>query len=510
MKLKMKKESKNKIKKESKKTNMMKTIKILTIVLLIVLISMIGFFGIYAQNKNQMSNKVKNYSYAMDINGARTIKLKLNTETTETIKDSEGNVIEEATDEEIQQNGYTKETVPNNSDDVKTEENYNVSKEIIEKRLKALGVQDYNISVNKETGEMIVEIPEDDKTDTVISNLTTMGKFEIIDSETEEVLLDNSNIKSADVLYNTTSTGTAVYLEISFNKDGKKKLEDISKTYVKAENNTTSDNTVSENTAEENTAVADTNTTETATNETTENTTTEKKITMKIDDEEIMSTSFDEAITTGKMQLSVGTATTDSSTLEGYVAQAQNVATVLDSGKLPIKYDIEKNQYILSDITEQYLVNTAIAMAIVVAVGIIVLTVKYKLSGLLAGISYVGLAALYLILIRYANVVISIESIFGIATILILNYIFTFMLLKNIKKAINEKKENAVNKATVETYTKFFSRIIPICIMVVAFCFVKWIPMSSFGMISFWGLTIIAIYNAVITRSLLKIKVEDK
>ncbi len=74
------------MKKQNKKTNnknVIKVIKILTIVLLIVLVSMIGFFGIYKKNKNQMSNVVKKYSYAMDINGTRTIKLKLNDEVTE-------------------------------------------------------------------------------------------------------------------------------------------------------------------------------------------------------------------------------------------------------------------------------------------------------------------------------------------------------------------------------------------------------------------------------------------
>ena len=67
------------MKNDNKKSkNVMKTIKIITIILLIVLISMIGFFGIYKQNKNQMSNIVKDYTYAMDINGARTLKLTLN------------------------------------------------------------------------------------------------------------------------------------------------------------------------------------------------------------------------------------------------------------------------------------------------------------------------------------------------------------------------------------------------------------------------------------------------
>lgn len=500
------------MKEKEKKTNSknaIRLVKISTIILLIILVSMIGFLGIYSQNKNQIANKVKDYTYSMSINGARNIKLKLNTETTEVIKDSEGNIIDEATDEEIEEKGYVKEEVPNNKDEAKTEENYNIAKNVIEKRLKKLGVQEYNISLNEKTGEMIIEIPENTTTDTIISRLNTVGKFEIIDSDTKDVLLDNTNIKESNVLYNTETTGTSVYLEIAFNKEGKKKLEEISKSYIKIEENDTTDE---ENNTEETENVTDNeitenNTNEISENETTENTkTTEKKITMKIDDEEIMTTSFDEPITNGKIQLSVGQATTDSKTLQDYITQAQNVATVLDSGNLPIKYDIEKNQYILSDITEQELGYIAIAILAIAFVGIVVLIIKFRTNGLLAGIAYIGLTATYLLLIRYTNVIISIESIFGIAIMLILNYIFTFMLLNNIK--IKEDKENIVNKSIIETYTKFFIRIIPICIMTVAFCFIKWIPISSFGMISFWGLALIAIYNAVITRNLLKIKSE--
>ena len=448
------------MKKENKKNNnIMKKIKILTIVLLIILVSMIGFFGIYKQNKNQISNVVKDYSYGMNINGTRTIKLKLNDE---------------------------------NNEELKTEENYNKAKKIIEKRLKSLKVEEYNVALNTKTGEITIEIPENSNTDTIVSNINTVGKFEIIDSETKEVLLDNADIKSSSVLYNSSTSGTTVYLEIAFNKNGKNKLENISKTYIPSkEDNTTTENAVTE---DENT------------NNTTESTSsTEKKITMKIDDEEIMTTSFDEPITTGKIQLSVGTATTDRNTLQDYISQAQNIATVLDSGNLQVKYDIEKNQYILSDINEQELTYMAIIISVIVIIGIIALVIKYKSRGLLTGISYVGLAALYLLLVRYANVVISIESIFGVITMLILNYIFAFILLDNIGK-----KENSVNKATLETYKKFFNRIVPICIMVIAFCFVKWIPMSSFGMISFWGLVMIAIYNAVITRSLLRIEEDNK
>ncbi len=455
------------MKKENK--NIMKNIKILTIILLIVLVSMIGFFGIYKQNKNQMSNIVKDYSYAMDLNGARTLKLVLNSE---------------------------------NNDEEKTEENYQKAKTIIEKRLKKLGVEEYKIALNNENGEMIIQIPENTSTDSIVSNLTTVGKFEIIDSETNEVLLDNNSIQSSSVLYNTTTSGTSVYLEIAFNKEGKSKLEEVSKTYVKSKNTTTSEN----NTSTENTTTEDTNSSE-ETNTTTDTTTsTEKKITMKIDDKEIMSTYFEEPITTGKIQLSVGSASTDTTTLNGYIQQAQNVATELDCGKLPVKYDLEKNQYILSNISKQDLTYIVIAITVIAVIAIIILTIKYKSNGLLTGIAYVGFTALYLLLIRYTNVTISIESIFAIAIVLILNYIFTAMLLYNIKKLKEEKTENVMNESISKTYIKFFNRIIPICIMVVAFCFVKWTPMSSFGMTAFWGIVMIAIYNAVVTNSLMKIK----
>ena len=456
-------------KKNKKNEKIMKTIKIITISLLIVLVSMIGFFGIYKQNKNQMSNVVKDYTYAMDLNGARTIKLTLNTD---------------------------------NSDEVKTEENYKTAKEIIEKRLKKLGVEEYKVNVNNENGEITVQIPEDLNTDTIVSNLTTVGKFEILDSETNDVLLDNNSIESSKVLYNRATSGTSVYLEIAFNKDGKNKLEEISKTYVKTENNTTDENT----TTDENATTENTNETNTENTTSEKSSKTEKKISLKIDDSELMSTTFDEPITSGKIQLSVGKATTDSTTLKGYVEQAQNVATVLDSGKLPVKYDMKKNQYILSSITEQDLTYVAVTIAIIAIIAIIVLIIKYKTNGLVAGIAYTGLAALYLLLIRYTNVVISIDSIFAITMMLAFNYIFTIILLSNIKKMKAENVENAVQKSVKETYKKFFSRIIPVCILAIVFCFIKWTPINSFGMITFWGIVIIAIYNATITNLLFRIK----
>ena len=84
---------------------------------------------------------MKDYSYAMDLNGSRVIRLKVSQESKTVVKDQEGNEIEDSenlTDEEITKNGYTKEETPYNSDEVKTVENYRKSKEILEKRFKEL------------------------------------------------------------------------------------------------------------------------------------------------------------------------------------------------------------------------------------------------------------------------------------------------------------------------------------------------------------------------------------
>lgn len=223
-----------------------------------------------------------------------------------------------------------------------------------------------------------------------------------------------------------------------------------------------------------------------------------------IDDEEIMSTSFDEPLKTGKLQLSVGSSTTETKTLQGYISQASNMAVVLDTGKMPVKYEVDENKYILSDITNQELNIIEYTIAGIVLLSLIIWIVRYKLTGLLGSISYIGLSSILLLLIRYANVTLSIQGIFGIAIILILNYTFINKLLSKLKK---EKLDKEMIKQMIkETYKEFFIKILPIGIAVITFCFAGWTPISSFGMVMFWGIVLIAIYNFIITNNLLKIE----
>lgn len=505
----------------------MKKIKILTVTLLIVLIVMVAFFGVYVQETNSMKNKVEDYKYAMDLYGTRTIRLIVDDTTTRVIKDSEGNIIESATEEEIQANGYTEEEVKNNSEEILNKENYNKCKKILEKRLEKLGIDDYIIRLDEETGDILIDLIEKDTTDVVVSNIASAGKFEIVDKDTNEVLLDNSHIKTTNVMYGSdstsTSSGTSIYLSIEFNKEGTKILEEITQKYTPAsdedeasEESDTTEDVVDEDTVTENTTVDSTETenqeTEDAVAESTEDETTEetsedteKQITMKIDDEEIMSTSFEETIRDGKLRLSVGYSTTDTSELQNYAQNANVMSSIIDSEYLPITYNLEENQLILSDITNTQLMHVEIAMVAVAIVMLIILIFRYKSLGLLSAISYIGFMAIYTLTIRYTNVQLSINSIFAIGISLILNYILNVKILSKLKNPSEEGKKIDIKNA----FIGFIKNIIPITIISVVFCFIDWTAINTYGTTMFWGLALILIYNILITKNLLKWKSDN-
>lgn len=468
------KEKKEKTKKvrnerEKKQTKDMKVVPVLTMLLAIVLVAMVGFFGVYVQKQNRMEDQVKGYQYAMDLNGVRTIILN------------------------------PAETSDTNSEDVLITENYKKTKEIIEKRFKELGVQNYNISLNEENGQITIETEENDETDNLVSNLATTGKFTIIDKDTQEVLMDSKDIKKVQVLSGSASSSSnavAIYLDIQFTKEGTEKFEKITETYTGVNEDT--NKTEEEETTEGEATETENESTEESTDEDSEKT---NEITMKIDDQEMMSTSFDEVIKTGKMQLTYGTSSTDQDTIKDNARNAQNLAVVLNNGEMPIEYDINKNEFILSDITSQDLQKVACVIAIIAIIGIIVWIIRYRLKGFIAGIAFAGFAGLYLLLIRYANVVLSVEGIVGIVIILILNY----MLMSKLIKKLTTSEEMSIGKAMKESYQEFFLRILPICVITIVFCFMNLTPISSFGMVMFWGIFLLFIYHYGVTYSVLKL-----
>lgn len=378
--------------------------------------------------------------------------------------DANGNIVTDGKKEDgTLKEGYTKENVKVNPDDVLTSENYELAKVIMEKRLNSFGVGDYSLRKNDQTGEMTLEIAESSSTDSFIYNLAYLGKFTITDSETKEVLLNNDNIKKAGAVYSTTETGTRVFLSIEFNNEGKQKLEEITKEYIA----TTDENGKS----------------------------VTKKIAINLDDEKLTETYFSEKITNGILQLSVGNASTDSETISNYLEQASQIGAIIDSGKMPIKYSIESNANLSTTVNINAIL---LGIIIITFLALIYLCVKYRLNGVLLSISYVGYIALLLIVLRYTNVFISLEGIAGFVMLLIANYMFIRYILS--------KSDKGLKDIIKESYKRYISIFLPILIVSIIFTFMSWTSISSLGMIMFWGLIVMFIYNYIVIKALLSDK----
>ena len=462
-------------------------IKLITEILAIVIIVLISFVGVYMQDYNKMINKVKEFTYSKDLDGYREVVLEVsNIDDTETNEESTENNEDAEASEDGESNSQEKETKKSYY------EEYKEAKKIIEKRLKLLGVQDYNISQNGDNGSIYLQIPENENTDHVLSNLLQIGNFEIKDSEdSSKVFINNDNLKKVSTVYNTTANGTIVYLQFDFDKNGKKTLKDLSSGEYKTN---TEDNTSSSNEEE----TSENNSEETA--ESTENSETEqkeedkqKKIILAIDDSDLITSSFDDVMETGSINLSMNRATTDQDSINETLKSASTIANILNSGKMPLTYEIKQNAYIQSDITTSTLRKICFIISIIFGVCLIYIILKFKSKGIIAVIANIGFIALDLLLVRYANVSISLESIVVAVIIALCNYLMVYEFLST--------KET---KKTRELLKSQIIKAIPILLIAIIFTFSAFTKLSTAGMFLFWSVTLSFIYNYTLTRDMIK------
>lgn len=455
----------------------MKKVKITTIILAIILVSLVAFGGVYMKTQNRMEDKVKEYSFGKELKGERIIELKI------TDGSGEG------------------ETAPNPED--LTVENYETVKTTIEKRLKSLGAEDYTISLNKEDGTIRVELPEDEKTDDLTYYLIASGKVQIKEKDADTELISDAMIKKAQYTYKTSTDGAyQVYLELLLTKDGQAKLEEIRNDYavlateideIEASQNTDED---AENADTENTTEETDTTTENA--ETTDETTEETK---KIATLTVAGTEYDiEKIEKNKITVKMGSQTSNTTSVNNNMAKAAELAMLINSGKYPIEYEVQNNRFVYSDISKEQLMYFTLVLAVILLVIFVVFTIKYKTKGLLASISCIGFIAILSLLLRYTNVSISIEGIGAIILTILIDLKLNQLILSKIKTM------DVVDEATVNSYKDMFLKLVPIMIITIVFCFSGWSNLSSFGMIMFWGLVLIAVYNVIVTKTLLKLR----
>ena len=486
-----------------------KILKITLIILIIILISIISFVGVFVQNKNQMKNVLPEYLLSRELSEHTVVELKVseNEENDDESVNEEKNTSENAEEEnsdlakkevaEGEVENTTAETSNEESDksDEKDDtENYKKAKEVITKRLASMNVVDYAIKQNKENGTIIIELPKNDNLSNMINEIASTGKFEIVDSETKEVLMTNDDIKSATAGLGTNSSGYRVaFVNINFNSAGTKKFKDITNTYIK----TTVEKEKTEEVAEEATnEIAGEASTE-ATNETSQEQektegqaqteTVTKKVTMKLDDSELFSTYFEGEISNGVLQLTVGSSSNSTKVeeLQEFYNNARNLASLLNSGKLPIAYELEKNETVSPNVTFNQIKTVIIVAVVILAVALCYMVVKYKGKGIMLSISQIGYVALLLIAIRYFNVEVSIGGIIAILLCIAISYVISIKMLKE-KEILKTIGESAI-------------ALIPVLIISICLTFAN----ISIGMVLFWGIVITLLYHVSISNLLL-------
>ena len=199
----------------------------------------------------------------------------------------------------------------------------------------------------------------------------------------------------------------------------------------------------------------------------------------------------DSTITDGTLNVAMGSGK-DSSSVENYVLIANELKAILNSGILPIQYEISENT-LSPRITTDNIKMAAYVVLAIFAISLIYFVIKLKLKGLLAAVLQIGYTALLLLTLRYTNVVISLEGIVGILVGIILNYMFIYFAFKNVE-------ENFVK----DIMAKFAVRLIPIYIIAIVFTFNRLANIASLGMTLVWGLIILYVYNLIFTQVTLK------
>lgn len=463
----------------------LKRIRTIAILLIAILISVIAFVGLYVKEYGVWKNLLPDFKLGMELEGTKELHYVLDDseEEKEVYVDSDGkyagdvldnnssgtSVSLETENTENTENsesskdieGYTRETrtIKANEDEAINNVNFETAKNILQKRLETLELYEYNIRQDTVTGEIVVELPDDDKIETEQAMISTVGNIEIIDYQTGLVLIKDSNIKKATML-GSNSEGYQAYLQLDFDKEGTEKLKEISNKYQ---------------------AVTDENGNQTI-----------NYISIKMDDQTLAQTYFAEELSTGSIQIRMGSATQN---YDEYVEIAKSVtmiADIINQDTMPLSYTLSSDNHIGSIITKDVMKKAEIACAIIIALISLYLIIRYKLEGFKSAILSIGYISLLTIIVRYTNVIITINSLIAFIAVIILNYLFNIKFLKSLKST-NDRKNSFV-----QTMKELYLTIMPLCIIAVIFTLMSSVVISSIGMILFWGLFVQAIYGCLL------------
>lgn len=444
--------------------------KTLTVIIIFVVAIMMcaSFFGIYKVNENgERINLVPNLKLGMEFGDTRVITATVNDQIVTTIYDAEGQVVapEEGV-EYTEEDGYTTVEEKTNKDEDRTIENYEKSRDIIKERLEKNNVSQFFIEINETNGELKIQIPEDANADSVQDIIQNSGSFMLLDGETFEVVFDSSYLDKAEVMYSQGDLETGVFLQLNFNEEGTAKLQELNNIYV--ETTTTQTNEEGEE----------------------EEVTESKVVWVILNDALIGSTVLPNIVYDNNIMLTFGVSN-DSNEIQTAIDNAEKEAVLLNSGTAPLVYNYS-NEVVQSKITAKMMIYVFGAIGVVFVIAYIYLVIKFKTKGFISVYFQIGFLAVLLLIFRLTGVVITMEGMAGILVSMVLEYIFTYIVLTNLSK----ETEGMYKKSNLT----FFLNTLPVYVVAVVFTFASRAHVSSFGTTLFWGILMIYVYNFIFSK----------
>ena len=434
-------------------------LKLILIILICVLVILFGFIGAYKKQGNLYKNILKDYKFASDIKGSTVMEFEVDDSVNTKYYDADGNEVEADSIEEGQEENYTTTEIPVNQEEELTVENYEKTVKIMKKRLSFLKADQYKIDLDKNTGKIVLTI-DDDYIEDIENLLPLEGKLQLIDSKTEDVILDYTDFDSAEASYVSLDDGYNTYITLKLNKSGLEKIKNIDKYKVVETQNT-------ENTEESEKTSTDT-------------TDTTPKFKLMFDSDEICEMEYDKnLLLSGKvLRITTKSEISSSSTLNSQLNINTVVSKLATYGKLPIIYTLSAEEFVKADILN-YNNYIIISVIVICALLVIYLIFKYKLNGIIASLGFITSIAIAIMLIKMIGIAISLN------------------VIAAIEKDFKENVKDA--------YLKVVDLCVIITIILIVFAFANMTVISSVGLVLFWGYVSTLVGNLIFTVPMLYI-----
>jgi preprotein translocase subunit SecD len=355
------------------------------------------------------------------------------------------------------------------------EEDLNSARRIIETRLESKGIFDKNITVEKESGRIIVEIPfapgeEDFNPQKAIDEIgkTALLTFQEVDEEkvdedgrylpTGKVVVQGSDVKNAGVATNPDTGEVVVTLEL--HKEGAEKFAEATKRLYL------------------------------------------KPIAIFMDDVLIVAPTVNSVITDGNAQI----------TGQRTAKEAGQLADTIRAGALPFRMvakELNSVSPILGEGALKVTIRAGIVAFILVALFMII---YYRLAGLIADIALVGLVVITLLMISAIGITLTLPGIAGIILSIGMGVDANVIIFERIKEELKNGK--TIGAAVDDGFRRAFTAILDSNVTTILTAAVLyWLgsgPIKGFAITLGMGVALSFLTGVTATRIMLKSIVGSK